>query len=366
MYNRNIYPSSMADPRSNTGSDSQTEISLAPLVEARIDALTILWAFSPDCLIDIHIRDWLDIQIDTIDSIGRKIGVWWDRNYHSATGTLYSQRDCANGRIECRLSISGEDCGRLGNSRVIGFMRWCRKNLLNLRCSRIDLFVDDYSKKLKFDNLSEAIKNKNRSGFKKGRCIRDYGGKHEGWTAYLGRRESERMIRVYDKFAESSGMIDAIRWEAEIKGKMANSLFPIILEFPENPEELQQGIINYAIGKVSFINPIDKNVSRCPLLEWWKEWLEMLKCAPKKVFVSRPETTLARTKQWMEHSVSKSLVMLKDGLGIYYFQHFMDELMAIGKSKMKNIDLLKVKDFQRNYHDESDIIGHPIKIMLQV
>jgi hypothetical protein len=174
------------------------------------------------------------------------------------------------------------------------------------------------------------------------------------------------MIRVYDKFAESSGMIDAIRWEAEIKGKMANSLFPIILEFPENPEELQQGIINYAIGKVSFINPIDKNVSRCPLLEWWKEWLEMLKCAPKKVFVSRPETTLARTKQWMEHSVSKSLVMLKDGLGIYYFQHFMDELMAIGKSKMKNIDLLKVKDFQRNYHDESDIIGHPIKIMLQV
>ncbi len=357
MYNLKLWRFLYNNPDSNTGLDSQTELETSQGVEARIDGLTIIWTYSANCLVDRHILDYLDIALDMVDSVPRKIGVLWDYSHLSPSGTLYCLRRAENGLIRCRLAISGEDAARLGNARLRGFMVWAEKNLLDFKCSRIDLAIDDYSKKLHFQQLEDAISSNHHSGFKVSRTVRNHGSKFRGWTVYLGSRQSEFMVRIYDKWAETLGLLDCIRWEAEIKGDTANALFPLLLEFPSTEEEYQNILISYAIGKIKFIDPIDKNISRCPMLTWWAEWLEFIRCLPKKIFVARKQPTLARTKQWLEKSVSKSLAMIKASLGVYYFPHFLEELLISGKGKMKNIDDLRIAD----YVGYEDFLGNNMK-----
>lgn len=363
MYTKKLWRSIYNNPDSNTGLYSQLAASQEATVEARIDELTIIWTFSSDFPVDRHIADFLDIHLDMVDSVPRKIGVSWDYSHLSPSGTLYCLRRAENGCIRCRLAISGEDCRRLGNARLRGFMVWANKYLLNLSCSRIDICIDDYAKKIQFSDLENAIENENCSGFRTGRSIKNHERKYPGWTVYVGSRSSEFMVRIYNKFAESKGKIDSYRWESEIKGDTANALFPLLLEFPESDEEYQSKLIDYAIGKIKFIEKIDKNISRCPLLDWWKEWLEFIKAVPKKIFVARQETSLARTKQWMQKSVAKSLAMINESLGCYYFPHFLEELIISGKERMKNIDDLKVKDYKEYSHHSFDDM-YPIRVKI--
>jgi hypothetical protein len=363
MYNLKLWRIIYNNPDSNTGLDSQAELEAAQGVEARIDGLTIIWTYSASCLVDQHILHYLDIALDMVDSIPRKIGVLWDYSHVSPSGTLYCLRRAENGLVRCRLAISGEDASRLGNARLRGFMVWAEKNLLDLKCSRIDLAVDDYSKKLHFQQLENAISNQHHSGFKVSRTVRNHGSKFSGWTVYLGSRQSEFMVRIYDKWAETLGLLNCIRWEAEIKGDTAEALFPLLLSFPTSEEEYQNILINYAIGKIKFIDTIDKNISRCPLLVWWSEWIEFIGCVPKKIFVARKQPNLAKTKQWLQKSVAKSLAMIRAGLGTYYFPHFLEELLKSGKERMKNIDELKVADYVDYSHFyENNMDG--IKIQL--
>jgi hypothetical protein len=363
MYNLKLWRLVSNNPDSNTGLDSQLGTERGKLVEARIDALTILWTFSADCLVDRHLEDWLGIKLDMENSVPRKIGVLWDYSHVSPTGSIYCLRHAEHGRIACRLALSGEDCGRLGNARLRGFMVWADKNLLNLKCSRLDLAIDDYSKKMQFQQIEDAIKGKNRSGFRNARTVRNHQRRFGGWTVYLGARQSEFMARIYDKFAESKGLIDSHRWEAEIKGDTANALFPLLLEFPASEEGYQAKLIDYAIGKIKFIECIDKNIARCPLLSWWSDWLEFLSCVPKAVFVARFKPSLARTKQWLQKSVAKSLAMISDSLGAYYFPHFLEELLISGRERMQDIDKLRVEDYKGHSHSYGDLMN-PIKIQL--
>ena len=122
-------------------------------------------------------------------------------------------------------------------------------------------------------------------------------------------------------------------------------------------------LIDYAIGKIKFIDAIDKNISRCPLLPWWSEWLNFLSCAPKSVFVPKFEPSLARTKQWLQKSVAKSLAMISDSLGSYYFPHFLEEMLISGRERMQEIDKLRVDDYKKYRHSYGDMMN-PIKIQL--
>lgn len=345
-----LYPSipgeSSPDPRSNTGSDSQNGMPTRGRVEAHIDALTVLWTKQTSDGIDRLLSRTFGMTIDRSDSIGRKIGVWWDRNYSTTGGSLLSERSAGNGKVICRLAISGSDCARVGNYRLAGFMLWCQANLANLRCSRIDIALDDYAKKLELNDVERSVANHQHAGFKKGSAVKNYGGKWGGHTVYLGKRNGNKMVRAYDKYAESKGKIDSIRWELELHDEYAQSMYQLILSFPKNNDIFQRKLINYATGAVAFVEHTDKNISRCKPLDWWKEWLEFLNSEPLKIVLPRRETSLQKSKEWVYRQVSKTLCMLKEGLGVYYYQHFLEELLIYGESRMTNLDRLKISDFK--------------------
>jgi DNA relaxase NicK len=335
-----------ADPHSNTGSDSQLGTNQQAVVEARIDNLSLLWLANGSPSILLPLANYLGIEFDTTDSIGRKIGVWWDRNYRSVCGCLLSERDGDAGKVYVRLSISGVACGRVGGLRLRSFMSWCLKNLVGLTCSRVDIAIDDYSKGLKLSDLEDACKNGNYSGFKECKTTVNYGKKHNGWTVNLGARSGEKFVRIYDKFAESKGEINCIRYEVEYSGERSNLLFPLLIDCPNDEREYQNLLINYAVSSVSFIEKNDKNVDRNELLDWWYEWLEMIKAAPKKLPYRRYATTINRKKRWIQRAVSKSLAMLCDAMGEIEAQRYLKLIIKEAKLRYKEFDLLVLKEYK--------------------
>ncbi len=334
-----------SNPHSNTGLDSQTSTNPDNRVEARIDNLSLLWDFSSGINFMGAIGRWLNTTFDTVNPIGRKIGVYWDRCYSAPGGSLYSERDGLLGKIYCRLSVSGETCSRMSNLQLRSFALWCHYNFQNIRCSRIDFTIHDYSKMLQYENIEQALREENKAGFNLSDCVKNYGDKFHGWTVYLGRRTSDKFARIYNKYAESKGKINCICWESEYKGSVAQKAFQLYLEFPNNDGKFQRLIIDMAIGGFSFVAKIDKNVSRCKLLKWWQEWLDFLGCCPLKISVYSPKTSIAIKKTWVRRSVSKALSLISDAIGLERFQHYLTEILEEAKSRYTNYDTLLLQDY---------------------
>lgn len=335
------------DPRSNTGSNSQHLRVCDGDVSARIDAVTLLWDLTGSVPIAGAIERFLGVKFDYEDTIARKIGVLWNRNYRSPCGCLYSERDADNGRVHARLSISGSVCARVSLSRLRGFLLWCDSNLFGLRCSRIDLAVDDYTRMLRLEDIQSACEEGNYTGFKKSKSIKNYGEKHGGWTVNLGERTSEKYVRIYDKFAESKGEIDSVRFEVEYSGELSNKLFSLVLKFPFDEQEYQHHIIDYALGCVSFIDKIDKNIDRNEMLDWWKAFIEFTKSEPCRVVSRRIKTDIINKKQWVRRAVSKTLSLLCDALGDREYHNFMHEIKEEAKLRYNGFDNLILWDYQK-------------------
>ena len=334
------------DPHSKTGSNSQPMRGSHLGVTSSLDHITILWLKAGSTSIHGSMTNMLGITFDLSNPIGRRIGVWWDRCWSSVDGCLLSERDSADGQVHCRLSISGTACRRQTNMRLRGFMIWCNLNLFGLSCSRIDIAVDDFSKQLQLIELQGACERGDYAGFRKCKSTINWGSKHNGWTVNLGSREGEKYIRIYDKFAESNGEIDSIRFEAELSGDISNSLFKLILEFPQNETEYQQELINYAVGTVSFLEKNDRNLSRNLLLKWWDDWLNYLKSCPKKVKVIRKKSSIQDKKDWIKRAVSKSMCLVKDALGEIKMAEFVCEILIDAKLKYTNFDLMLLSDYR--------------------
>lgn len=99
------------------------------------------------------------------------------------------------------------------------------------RCTRIDIAVDvSYTECLPWVaevTAHEAVEARNLEGFGKGKKVVLYSGFGAGDTCYLGSRQSTRMLRVYDKGAESGlpEYQNTWRWEIEAKGQAARGYF---------------------------------------------------------------------------------------------------------------------------------------------
>lgn len=337
------------DPHSNTGSNSQPHGKESPKLAARLDNISLLWRKGSNYPIANLIDTFIGVKFDFNILPARIIGVRWDRSWTSPTGTLYSERDTLDGKIYCRLSISGQDCERASNERMWAFLKWAKGHLFNLTCSRIDIAVDDYSKELQYSDINQALIDGNYTGFRAGKVTVNYGGKFQGFTVNLGSRDSEKYIRFYDKFSESHGRLDCYRWEVEFKGDLANKLFDRILAYPPHKKNYQQLIINIAVSCVDFIEPIDKNVTRNQRLQWWDAWLSRVQTENIRLRVVRVKTAISAKKNWIQRSVSKALLMVQRSIGVERLENFLLQIMTDAASRITSMDELIMADYAQNW-----------------
>ena len=127
------------------------------------------------------------------------------------------------------VQIKGQACRALGTEKV---MRMCETFLQKFggvfQVKRVDLAWDDFDKRCSPSQLRERFWDREVNAKRpevvcRAKCghIRQDDGPEGGESYTIGERSSQRMLRVYDKAAESGGKVDAVRWELQCREEVA-------------------------------------------------------------------------------------------------------------------------------------------------
>jgi DNA relaxase NicK len=256
------------------------------------------------------------------------------------------ERDSGDGRVHSRLALGGKLCGSVTPLKLRGFALWCQLNLPVLRVSRIDIAIDDFDKAVSPNQIIEALKREEYSGFKKADIVINHCSTWGGWCLYLGRRESDKILRVYDKYAESKGAINSYRWELEAHDSYAQVIFGAWCECTHDEDEIQHLLVNYAIGQLRFLKRVDKNLARCPNLDWWDNFIAHLNSSPVRVVVTRIVATVQKKIDWVRRSVAKSLAVIHDSVGSSRCFDLIAEEIESARLRYTGMDLLAIKKYK--------------------
>lgn len=170
--------------------------------------------------------------------------------------------------------------------------------------TRLDLAIDDKENPhYTLPELQEVLEEQRFvSKFRTWRMIKDCttSGQLTGATLYLGSRQSDIMLRIYDKQLEqiAKGIEGAVgvswvRWEMELKNEYANLALTDLLE-GKDVGSLCFGILsNY----FRIINNDDSNKSRCSMDVKWEKFLGEV--AKVQLFVMQEPPTLADKEEWI-------------------------------------------------------------------
>lgn len=143
-------------------------------------------------------------------------------------------------------------------------------------------------------------------------------GDKTGHTIYLGSRQSELMLRVYDKRLEQNRKIEQeqdklqepwVRWEFELKNERANIAADMLVkQMPLG--EVVTGILN---NYVRIIIHDDSNRTRCSSHPLWQKFVDTVN--QLKLFVPALKKTIKEKRRWLIRSVMPTLagVIIADG-----------------------------------------------------
>jgi hypothetical protein len=227
--------------------------------------------------------------------------------------------------------IPGEACNAISAARV--------RMLLHDLCfrfwmlgTRIDLCFDDYERRVSIDDVAAACEAGNVAGFRRWerRAPKKLNGQKEGDSVCLGRRGengSGKYMRIYDKFLESKGELNCIRWEVEFGAEKARSVVFALAkcETMESYAVLMAALIG---GAVDFIVRHGKNLDRADRVQWWEGIREFLGKAVLRGI--RKELHVVAAKEWVEKCVVPSLRMIVAATGFDDFWGWLAGMTSCG------------------------------------
>lgn len=122
-----------------------------------------------------------------------------------------------------------------------------------------------------------------------------------GNTFYLGSRQSDVLLRVYDRRESDSG----VRVELQLSGSAAHSLE---LLWGQSDDEFRRLAVGLLRSVVELVDPTtgSGNISRAESLTSWSAWLEGLE-AVKLWTKPRVIDCLERVEDWLTHQISAML-----------------------------------------------------------
>lgn len=225
-------------------------------------------------------------------------------------------------RIDCLISIPGKVLAAMECSQI-----WMLMSLLvemKLRCTRLDIALDDWSKTLDPSKINAALAAGNYAYFKSKRFVSKYG---DDFTYYFGSSESPRSTKFYNKHAESKGKIKSYRLETRFGSKVAHQVLmhwlaiKPIKDFDDAWEKQSaKYLIKSVVGSVDFLDrqskPEEKNLNRLKRLDWWQEFIDKLKIE-EGIHHTRqvPNPSLERSTTWLRRQVFRSLACVLTAFG---------------------------------------------------
>jgi hypothetical protein len=270
---------------------------------------------------------------------GMQIGRYYQSTARTPNGCLFAYSPIEGSEyFDVRFSIPGKVLKRVHFKLAWKSLKCLRK--LGLKPTRIDIALDDYSKQIHPDLIRQAIRDNNLIRIRKTRTNIDDSAPCVGFTLYLGSRQSNSMLRYYDKFTESDGALDCWRLELEAKEELAVSIWDVLFQIPEYDESWCKSLfLECVIGALDFRDRShDSNIARCPRLCWWECFIEDCRSSGGvRLPRAKQESSLKKKLAWVNRQVETTLAMLEQALGQDGFSHYIQICLESGRRRFGKV-----------------------------
>lgn len=210
------------------------------------------------------------------------------------------------------VRISGQGCRMMEEDPFFDWVGWFKylREGYAARFTRLDVAIDDEGYSVPFATVLEAVETGNcvRRG-NSWQVIRSCKGGKFQQSLYLGSRESEAMLRVYEKGYELGGDVPWLRFEAELKSKRAEAWVNVLLE---HGWDVAIGCIRHMWEfKDSTHQTVDRTRQRAA--GWWVALIGSAKHVFKLGLVA--EVAVRKSLTWFVKQVAPSVAMLLEANG---------------------------------------------------
>lgn len=210
----------------------------------------------------------------------------YERQYHFQTSGVTVNFDVSDhkhaqhgGRL-C-LTIPGKACDTFTEKHLQVLLHDLMRTY-KFKCTRIDIFFDDFTRLVTPAEIFDYIHDGNISGFQKFQNRSKYK-RRNGKTEYesqdvaLGTRGSNgsgKFMRIYDKSLETNGERNCIRYEFELSGHRSIQVYDMLIEAIQN-QTFAETLTNICLGDalVKFVDrrssKDQRRVSRMEDLPFW-------------------------------------------------------------------------------------------------
>jgi len=215
---------------------------------------------------------------------------------------------CQDG-MGTHVRISGKGCRHLEDDPFFEWGEWFSdiRKKLGGRFSRVDIAIDDEGYNVEFDTVLKAVENKEvtRRGDAYDERYRFRGGRKEK-TLYIGSRESEAMLRVYQKGFELGGEVGWLRFEAEFKGKRAEGWVTVFLT---HGWDAAVGVFRH-LWEFKDASHVTTDRTRQRAADWWVQLIGAAKFSFK--LGQAVAATWQSVQKWMVRQWAPSVAMLME------------------------------------------------------
>ena|SRR4028118_300417 len=349
MIHQNIQTDSLVTPVSNTGVKCQNENELKLSIDwvagtfhdSRIEEIKALicqtftdwFQFPPGGRLGFYQRHW---------SSTRGVKIAFDPDQSPAS---------INERHDAYLSIPGEIIRLVPIDTLHWFFRRLHDDF-KFQCSRLDMYIDDYKKRVSAEDIFGYYKNGQLFGFRAHHYHTSGASKELSGSSIMfgkrGKAGAGKYLRCYDKEAESGGKIKAFRFELELSGKRSRQHFDQFATLSHEVwTDLIKGIIS---GAVDFLDT--KTGKRCDgeRLKFWEEIVGDSVSIPYESV--RKQATFATQKKWLKVQVSRVLAKVMncyedvDDMWAWFYALIEHGYSKLTKEELFYCDLVKSGQLQ--------------------
>jgi len=125
---------------------------------------------------------------------------------------------------------------------------------------------------------------------------------NSGHTIYVGSKSSQRMVRIYDKGAESCTGTDWLRFEVQLRHESANQFY-LLMKGPRPLSELAFGLLNKQIRLLAEGETVSNHdYSSLELHPFWKKLTDLV--SPLKMMLPKPLKTVRNAIRYVRNAGS--------------------------------------------------------------
>lgn len=289
-------------------------------------------------------------------------GFWgYDRAYIWPNGvriiydTDTEKADFHNHRIyfEC----PGRCCNELTPSDLCLLMQ-IFKDFFEGRGERVDVCLDDYSRRIAPQELVKIAKRSDYSRFRQFHPRQSYdfgnqlvydavvfGSLKKGWV---------KQLEVYDKGLESKGEKNAIRWEAKFAKDKADKVFRALAGTCGNLDAFALLCGSIVVGSIDFIHRKEgvKNLNRLVRYKFWESLQQGLDGL--RIRSAKKVNSVTGVIEWIKRQVAPNLSCLWKLFGSEKeaFSWFVD-LLDDGEKRMNENQLSIVRQYEGSFSHRS-------------